>query len=382
MFPTEKSPFKLPSIPGAESVNPSLQRLEAGSQTSSSIDGIARSILERLHLSPQVGAEAIQSGEQKSIRFVWDCIRAGDSWEWRTKVSDEEIISLNALQSPVDQPTSTILADFFLDGKIDGTNFLNEAQSRFLEELGFLVRFDEDGMVFKTPTKESFDQKYSMLKQKNEELPPLTIVEVDQILDPDQFVELNIKYDLIFSKPPELIHDLFFHVIMKLISIVNAPTEYPGFKLSQNEFFRKWREFLKGAEANPEKALTELTPFLSRGTVQVERFMDMVKLLKYSYSDALDDMSAGYLKYSSLNTKPFDSIVLRIVNLIKNDDLLKNWTREQKIDPKIAEGMVEDFAKNPPTLGEVVLAIMRLNELTLSPRILKKLAPEGSFESP
>jgi hypothetical protein len=170
MFPTEKSPFKLPSIPGAESVNPSLQRLEAGSQTSSSIDGIARSILERLHLSPQVGAEAIQSGEQKSIRFVWDCIRDGDSWEWRTKVSDEEIISLNALQSPVDQPTSTILADFFLDGKIDGTNFLNEAQSRFLEELGFLVRFDEDGMVFKTPTKESFDQKYSMLKQKNEEL--------------------------------------------------------------------------------------------------------------------------------------------------------------------------------------------------------------------
>jgi hypothetical protein len=93
-------------------------------------------------------------------------------------------------------------------------------------------------------------------------------------------------------------------------------------------------------------------------------------------------MSAGYLKYSSLNTKPFDSIVLRIVNLIKNDDLLKNWTKEQKIDPKIAEGMVEDFAKNPPTLGEVVLAIMRLNELTLSPRILKKLAPEGSFESP
>jgi hypothetical protein len=108
----------------------------------------------------------------------------------------------------------------------------------------------------------------------------------------------------------------------------------------------------------------------------------MVKLLKYSYSAALDVMSAGYLKYSSLNTKPFDSIVLRIVNLMKNDDLLGNWTREQKIDPKKAKGMVEDFAKNPPTLGEVVLAIMRLNELTLSTRILKKLAPEGSFESP
>ena len=324
--------------------------------------------------------EVVLTASPQEIVWCWDCTEKGGSLEWRPTKSDEEIFTLNREQFPVDQPTMIELDNFFLDGKIDGRNFQTPEEQRFLQDLGFNVKYDEEGIIFTTPSIETFAQNYTDLRSKDPNLPPLRLVEVEQILDSDAFVKLNIDYDLIFSKSSELIHDSFFHIVRKLLSIKRAPQEYLAFKESQNLFFSRWRDLFLDAKENLPEVLEKICVILGAGSALApQRGESMIKLLHFAYSAVLDDLSALVLNYNRIVKDPYHTLCIRITQLMEKDkDWLLKWSKEEKIELSKAQEMVQDFAKNSPRLGEVVVAIMELVGLTLSPRTQEEILKSPS----
>ena len=368
---------------------PDVQQPVLRQNLETSISRIAKSILsQQTTESPEPHGgevfvdpvEVVLPASPQEIVWCWDCTEKGGSLEWRPNKSDEEIFILNREQFPVDQPTMIELDNFFLDGKIDGRNFQSPDEQRFLQELGFDVKYDEEGIIFTTPSIETFAQKYTELSNKDPNLPPLRLVEVEQILDSDAFVKLNIDYDQIFSKHSELIHDSFFHIVRKLLSIKRAPQEYLAFKESQNLFFSKWRDLFLDAKENLPGVLEKICAILRAGSALApQRGESMIKLLHFAYSAVLDDLSALVLNYKRIVKDPYHTLCIRITQLMEKDkDWLLKWSKEEKIELSKAQEMVQDFCQNSPRLGEVVVAIMELVGLTLSPRTQEEILKSPS----
>lgn len=356
---------------------PDVQQPVLRQNLETSISRIAKSILsQQTTESPEPHGgevfvdpvEVVLPALPQEIVWCWDCRENERSLVWRPTKSDEEISILNRMQFPVDQPTMIELDNFFLDGKIDGRNFQTLEEQRFLQDLGFNVKYDEEGIIFTTPSIETFAQNYTDLRRKDPNLPPLRLVEVEQILDSDAFVKLNIDYDLIFSKPIELIHDSFFHIVRKLLSIKRAPQEYLAFREKQNLFFSKWRDLFLDAKQNLPSVLEKICATLGAGSaLEPPRGESMIKLLHFAYSAVLDDLSAQVLNYKRID--PYHTLCIRITQLMeKDEDWLRKWSQKEKIDLARAKEMVQDFASKSPTLGEVVVAIMELSSLPLSPK--------------
>jgi hypothetical protein len=241
--------------------------------------------------SPPLAPERVKS-EPESSGFVsfWDWEEKEGIIYWTTKHSFAEISKLNRQQFPVNQPDQKILRET--------TEIFEQfpGVKDFLKQMGFSIEIKGEKIVYSTPTKEHFQQKWEEHLKQNPQFPELSIQEVGEILSPDDFFRLFLENDLIFSKPPELIHDSFYHIEILVFNIYQDPTNYRRYKQDLKTLFLNLDAHIDRIKTDPEKWVKVLNSRMRGPKLTVERLSQLQEILKWSLRATLDNSTTGYLR--------------------------------------------------------------------------------------
>lgn len=270
---------------------PRLPSPRKSSEHEKAIGKVAQAAIFKPEPVPQLDSTRV-GAQPKSDEFVsfWDWEEKDGIIHWTTKRSLKEIEALNRRQFPVNQPDQRILRDYkkMFEGFPGVEPFLNQ--------MGFSIEIDGEKIVYSTPTKEYFQQKWGEHCKQNPQFPSLSIEEVGDILSPDDFFRLLLEKDLIFSKPPELIHDSFYHIMILVFNIYQDPTNYRGYKQEFQTVFLHLDAHVDRIKTDPEKWVGKLNSAVKGLKLTAERLSELQEILKWSLRAALDNSTTGYLR--------------------------------------------------------------------------------------
>lgn len=166
----------------------------------------------------------------------------------------------------------------------------------FLNQMGFSITIDKEKFVYSTPSKDYFQMKWGDHCKQNPEFPELSIVEASDILSPDDFFRFFLENDLIFSKPPELIHDSFYHIMILVFNIYQDPTNYRRYKEELKTLFHNLDAHIDRIKTDPESWVKKLNRVIRGPKLTVERLSQLQQILKWSLRATLDSATNGYLR--------------------------------------------------------------------------------------
>lgn len=118
--------------------------------------------------------------------------------------------------------------------------------------------FIQNEAVFITPSKELLEKNISSYRERHPNFPELSLVEVDNILSPEEFFNLVLDHDGICTKPPELIHDAYYHLIPLLLNLFRDPENYRPYKTSLKNLCSSLKEQLDQAKKLPKEMVDSL----------------------------------------------------------------------------------------------------------------------------
>lgn len=245
----------------------------------------------------------------------WSCEKKGNQLVWKQYLGDDLLDSINDNQFPSVQPNSADLRK------------LSQDQITILENLGFSF-LNPSGFV--SPTLEGLKE---ILKMKASEagFPEIQIVEVDDILPGDEFLNKVLEGRLIWTKPPELIHDIWFHIIPQLLNFTKDPVGYQTHINVRNMLVNGIREQLNQADANPVQFLENLNPIIKQfgGTdINKETWNRVKSLIKYSLGAYLDAETAFIFKKIPKERETLRMFINGIINIfLGSDELYQNWQK-------------------------------------------------------
>jgi len=221
---------------------------------------------------------------ERSFRSAYKSEKVGDSFKFIQTRSYDEIRELNQEQFPVLQQSFAVI-DHHL-GK-PGSNVCN-----FFKELGIFVDYSDKSLHF--PDKETLEQKLVSFRQKHSDFPLLSIAQVNEIVQPDAFLKILLENDFIYSDPPELIHDICYHLIPMLKRIFLNPNQYEPFRNEVVKTFKELGATLDRAETDFEGFISPINKILQRQELRPitkEEWTLMQGILKYTISACLDNLA-------------------------------------------------------------------------------------------
>ena len=270
---------------------PTLPSPRESSEHEKAISEVAQAAIFKQHPVPPLDSTRVEA-QPKSDEFVslWDWEEKDGIIHWTTKHSFKDISLLNRRQFPVNQPDQKILRETKeIFQQFPGVE-------NFLNQMGFSIEIEGEKIVYSTPTKKYFQQKWGEHCKQNTQFPELSIEEVGDILSPDDFFRLFLEKDLIFSKPPELIHDSFYHIEILVFNIYQDPTNYRRYKQELKTLFLNLDAHIDRIKTDPETWAKKLNSLIKRGKLTGERLSQLQEILKWSLRATLDNSTTGYLR--------------------------------------------------------------------------------------
>jgi hypothetical protein len=245
----------------------------------------------------------------------WSCEKIGNQLVWKQYLEDTTLDLINNIQFPSIQPRSADLRK------------LSQDQITILENLGF--SFSNPG-GFVSPTLEGL-KKILKMKESEAGFPEIQIAEVEDFLPEDEFFNLVLEGRLIWTKPPELIHDIWFHIIPQLLNFTKDPTGYQTHIKVRNMLVNGIREQLDEADADPVQFLEDLKPIIkqSGGTdINKETWNRVKSLIKYSLGAYLDGETSLILKEIPKKPETLMMLMNGIVMIVLNEtEIEKKWQK-------------------------------------------------------
>jgi hypothetical protein len=245
----------------------------------------------------------------------WSCEKNGNQLVWKQYLEDTSLDLINNIQFPSVQPHSADLKK------------LSQDQITILENLGF--SFSNPG-GFVSPTLEGLKE---ILKMKASEagFPEIQIAEVEDFLPEDEFLNLVLDGRLIWTKPPELIHDIWFHIIPQLLNFTKDPVGYQTHINVRNMLVNGIREQLNQADANPVQFLENLNPIIKQfggKDIDMEVWNLVKSLIKYSLGAYLDGETSLILKEIPKKPETLRMLINGIVMIVLNEtEIEKKWQK-------------------------------------------------------
>lgn len=245
----------------------------------------------------------------------WSCKEKGNQLVWQQYLNDDLLVLINDNQFPSIQPHSADLRKF------------SEAQITILKNLGF--SFSNPG-GFVSPTLEGLRE---ILKMKESEagFPKIQIVEVDDFLPKDKFLNLVLNGCFIWTKPPELIHDVWFHIIPQLLNFTKDPVGYQAHIKVRNELVKGILVQLAEADAYPEQFLENLNQIIKKGVgkdIDIKAWHLVKSLIKYSLGAYLDGETSLILKEIPKKSETLKILMHGIVMIVLNEtEIEKKWQK-------------------------------------------------------
>lgn len=289
-----------------------------------------------------LGFEMVQIKQSSAFITGWSCeeVKETKQLKWTQVKKNEEIKELNQKQFPSIQPTSKIIEALLF--------FLSTPDLLpVLATIGF--QFDEANPdIFYSPTKERLELYLQYLKEKNPALSGLRIHDADQILPPDQFLELMLGDVLICGDWPENVHDLYFHIAPMLTNITRDPENYPRFKQDQKDIIHGYLEQLQKAEEDEKKFLEDLNcALISAGgsEIDMDQWTRTKRIIKYSLGAYLDIYSSRYFEDKFPPTAELKDDFLKILDsIIIHEPNWKNaWTKELRLAQSEQDQVSKDY---------------------------------------
>jgi len=217
----------------------------------------------------------------------WSYEVKGGAVEWRSSLSNEdEILEANARQFPVLQPE---FSDFQRT-----INYIREIPGAypFLQKMGFSLELSEDQAIFITPSKELLEKNIASYRRQNSDFPELSFVEVEEILSPEEFFELVLNHDGICTKPPEILHDAYYHLIPLFVNLFQNPQNYRPYKDSLKNICLSLKEQLDLAKYSPQEMVDSLIKIDTNLKLPLEDCIKIVPILLWSISAVIDNLTS------------------------------------------------------------------------------------------
>lgn len=98
----------------------------------------------------------------------------------------------------------------------------------FFQSVG--IELDDKKRTLKIPKKGELEARLLAYRKKEPDFPNLRCIHVTEILPNADFFKYMLTYDMIFSDPPDLIHDVCFHIIPLLKRIFLYKEGYKTYK--------------------------------------------------------------------------------------------------------------------------------------------------------
>ena len=169
------------------------------------------------------------------------------------------------------------------------------------------------------------------MKESEAGFPEIQIAEVEDFLPEDEFLNLVLDGRLIWTKPPELIHDIWFHIIPQLLNFTKDPVGYQTHINVRNMLVNGIREQLNQADANPVQFLENLNPIIKQfGSTDIDmEVWNLVKsLIKYSLGAYLDGETSLILKKIPKERETLRMFINGIFMIVLNEtEIEKKWQK-------------------------------------------------------
>ena len=315
--------------------------------TTMKISQVAKAVLaDIVTVSPALDPKRVEA--EGSFRSAYEFEELEDCFKFIQTKSLEEIIELNQEQFPVLQQNFEAI-DLML-GK-PGSDVCN-----FFKELGIFVDPSDKSLHF--PKKETLEQKLVSFRQKHPDFPPLSIAQVTEIVQPDAFLKILLENDFIYSDPPELIHDICYHLIPMLKRIFINPSQYEPFRKEVAKTFTELGATLDRAKTDFEGFISPMNKILQNQglrPITKEDWTLMQGILKFTMSGCLDVLATDsneFLQEGKVREYLFDS-QKSLIDGSSHPSWPETWAKElflskqnlAKVLTIIRSGRHEDFLK-------------------------------------
>ena len=256
---------------------------QGGAKTSESVAPIALSVLAVTQSTPP---PLDPSRVQKKEPFIsaWTFEDRGDFFVCSQHLDDKEIQKLNREQFPVTQNNFASLAEMISIRRPEVVSFL--------KSLGIFIDTKKQTLHF--PQKDFLKQKLDQYRIDDRTFPELSLIEVTHILPVEDFLHLMLTEDIILSEPPDLIHDICFHVIPILSRVFEFREGYRPYKEMIASTFSELQEGFRKSKGNFDEFISPVNQILSRKNEDIitkEEWDLMQDLLMFSMSACLDTIS-------------------------------------------------------------------------------------------
>ena len=212
------------------------------------------------------------------------------------------------------------------------------------------------------------------MKASEAGFPEIQIVEVDDILPGDEFLNLVLEGRLIWTKPPELIHDIWFHIIPQLLNFTNDPTGYQTHIKVRNMLVKGILVQLAEADANPKQFLENLNPIIKQldgKDIDIRAWNLVERLIKYSLGAYLDAETAFIFKKIPKERETLRMFINGIINIfLGTDELYQNWQKAWSAELGFTkEDLLQAIPeKNPiPTIKALIRKTIRAGKKPVQP---------------
>jgi hypothetical protein len=232
-------------------------------------------------------------------------------------LNEEETLKLNIKQFPAAQLNLKSVSKL-----INEKGF--EVMS-FLRNLG--ISFNKDTQTLYFPKKEILKTKLEKYREKDPFFPELSLIEVTDILPAEDFLHLMLTKDIILSDPPDLIHDICFHVIPILRRVFMFPEGYKLYKEQIASIFRELQEEFDRSNENFDEFISPVNQILVKKQKQqiTKAEWDLMQdILRFSMSACLDIISVFDEKFE--HDKELKKLLFKIqASVIMDQDRPMGW---------------------------------------------------------
>ncbi|MBM3196333.1 MAG: hypothetical protein FJZ62_06290 [Chlamydiae bacterium] len=250
-------------------------------KTSKSVAAVAYPLLARTQSTP-----LDPSRVQKKEPFIsaWTFEDQGDFFVCSQHLDEEKTLKLNIKQFPVVQMNFTSVR-----------KLINEKGFKvmfFLKSLG--ISIDDATQTLLFPKKENLRKNLDTYSEKNPSFPELSLSEVTDILPTDDFLHLMLTTDIILSDPPDLIHDICFHVIPILRRVFEFREGYRPYKEQIASTFSELQDEFDRSSKHFDEFISPVNQILAKKQKQqiTRAEWDLMQdILRFSMSACLDIIS-------------------------------------------------------------------------------------------
>jgi hypothetical protein len=252
-------------------------------KTSEPVASIALSVLAGTQSTPSsLDPSRVQKGQ--TFISAWTLENRGDFFVCKQHLNEQETLELNIKQFPAAQMNFASVR-----------KLINEKGFQvmlFLKRLG--ISIDNDTQTLHFPKKEILRRNLDTYSRENRSFPELSLSEVTDILPAEEFLHLMLTKDIILSDPPDLIHDICFHVIPILRRVFMFPEGYKLYKEQIASTFRELQDEFDRSNENFKEFISPVNQILVKKQKQqiTKAEWDLMQdILRFSMSACLDIIS-------------------------------------------------------------------------------------------